>query len=351
MKIPVQEIKKIAVFRALQLGDMLCAIPAIKALHHAYPDAEITLLGMPWAKSLTERFPKYIHSFKHFPGYPGLPEQKLDSKNFTAFLAEVQNERYDLVLQMQGNGSIVNPMVELFGGRYTAGFRLEDDYCADKNLFCIYPSGIHEIERHLHLMNYLGIESKGNELEFPLYKKDYEEYDAAGFSLQSKSYVCVHPGSRGGWRQWPPKYFADLADYCAEQGFTIVMTGTKEEMGIIEEVTHYLNAKPVIAAGKTTVGAAGVLIKNAFALISNCTGVSHMAAAFKTPSLVISMDGEPERWAPLNKDLHHTIDWTRSQDYKLVLEALKNLLHRFLQRDHSGDESVSVSKQHILDGM
>src|SRR5215213_1739721 len=102
MKIPQGEIKKIGVFRALQLGDLLCAVPALRALHYAYPEAEITLLGLPWSKSLTERFPKYIHAFKHFPGYPGLPEQKVDVKAFTRFLSEVQNEKYDLVLQMQG---------------------------------------------------------------------------------------------------------------------------------------------------------------------------------------------------------------------------------------------------------
>src|SRR5215218_9836256 len=117
MKISVHEVKKIAVFRALQLGDMLCVIPALRALHKAYPEANITLLGMPWAWSLAERFPQYIHSFKHFPGYPGLPEQDVDPKAVISFFSQMQEEQFDLVLQMQGNGSIVNPMMELLGGK------------------------------------------------------------------------------------------------------------------------------------------------------------------------------------------------------------------------------------------
>jgi len=346
MKIPSSQIKKIAVFRALQLGDILCAIPALRALHHAYPEAEIALFGLPWAKSLVDRFPHYIHSFKHFPGYPGLPEQKVDAKAFSKFLWKVQNEEYDLVLQMQGNGSIVNPMVELFGGKYIAGFCLEDDYCPDKNLFLTYPTGIHEIKRHLALIDHLSIESQGTQLEFPLYKKDYEDFEALNFPIQPRKYVCVHPGSRGPWRQWPPKYFADLANYCSQQNLKVVLTGTKDELHIIEEVNKYLNKEPVIAAGKTNIGSVGVLIKNASLLISNCTGVSHMAAAFQTPGIVISMDGEPERWAPLNKQLHRTIDWVKTSEFNVVFDELKNLFNS-LQRNHSRDETITITNEHI----
>ena len=351
MKIPEHKIKKIAVFRALQLGDMLCAIPALRALHHAYPNASVTLLGLPWAQALIERFPHYIHSFKHFPGYPGLPEQKINVRSFTPFLKEVQEEHYDLVLQMQGNGSIVNPMVELLGGKYTAGFCLKDDYCPDKNLFLEYPTGIHEIERHLQLMNHLGITSCGVDLEFPLYKKDQEEYDRLAFPIQPQEYVCVHPGSRGAWRQWPVDYFATLAEYCSEQGLQIVLTGTKDEMDIVTEVAKKLKTAAVMAAGKTSIGAAGVLIKNALLLISNCTGVSHMAAAFETPSLVISMDGEPERWGPLNKQLHRTIDWKNNPDFEIVLTELKDLFSTSLQWNHLRDKVVPVTKEQIPDGL
>ncbi len=326
MKLPVTQIKKIAVFRALQLGDMLCAIPAIGALRKAYPDAHITLLGLPWSRTLTERFPAYFDAFQHFPGYPGLPEQPVSQAAFTQFLREIQAEAYDLVLQMHGNGIITNPLITLLGGRFTAGFYAEGNYCPDPALFTEYPTGIHETLRHLQLMDYLGIPVEGADLEFPLYPEDYRAFESLQLPVESKKYVCIHPGSRGGWRRWPPKYFATLGNYCADRGFAIVITGTKEELPVIERVTRYLHGNPVIAAGKTSLGAAGVLIQNAFALLSNCTGVSHIAAALKTPSVVISMDGEPERWGPPNKALHRTIDWTRTPDLTLVLEQLKSLL-------------------------
>ena len=138
--------------------------------------------------------------------------------------------------------------------------------------------------------------------------------------------MCVHPGSRGSWRQWPPEYFAHLADRCAENGYQIVVTGTKEEATITQQVISLMNYSPVDLTGKTGLGEVGQLIRNAALLISNCTGVSHIAAATKTPSIVISMDGEPERWGPLNKTLHKTIDWTKCQDFETVLQQMQQLI-------------------------
>ncbi len=307
MKLPKDSVHKIAVFRALQLGDMLCVIPAIRCLRHAYPNSEITLLGLPWAKSFVQRFNKYFDRFIHFPGYEGLPEQVYNEHEFSKFINYMKAERFDLVLQMQGNGTIVNPLMFLFETKYVAGFYNNESHVAS-DLFIEYPNFGSEIHRHLSLMNHLGIDAKDSDLEFPINDKDVKEFSELTVPLFEKKYICIHPGSRDVRRQWPPQYFAALADYCIEQGFTVAVTGTIEEQDITRELIKWIHHPVIDLTGKTSLGAAALLIKNAFMLISNCTGVSHIASAVKTPGIIISMDGEPERWAPLNKTIHRTID-------------------------------------------
>jgi ADP-heptose:LPS heptosyltransferase len=327
MKLP-EDIKKIIVFRALQLGDMLCHIPAMRALRQFYPRANITLAGLPWGQSFTERFHQYFDDFIWFPGYPGLPEQAVDPIVFASFLNQVQNRHFDLALQMQGNGSIVNALVELFGAHYTAGFCLPGDYAPNPEYFMPYPDEGSEIDRHLRLMEFLGIPSQGSALEFPLTRRDRQDYDDLKLHLLHKEYVCIHPGSRGTWRQWPVSHFAAMADYAVTCGFEAVITGTKDEANIVNEVINHMKQPALNLAGKTSMGAIGFLIQNAYALISNCTGVSHIAAAFKTPSIVISMDGEAERWGPINKEIHRTINWLNQPDFQMVYEQATALLHQ-----------------------
>ncbi|MFL5845870.1 MAG: glycosyltransferase family 9 protein, partial [Solirubrobacteraceae bacterium] len=118
--------RRIAVFRALFLGDLLCSIPALNALDRRFPDAEITLVGLPWAKELAERLPAVDH-FAEFPGYPGIPEVPCGPGRMTDFLAEARRVGYDLAIQLHGSGEISNGFVADLGASTSLGFGPADD--------------------------------------------------------------------------------------------------------------------------------------------------------------------------------------------------------------------------------
>lgn len=89
-----------------------------------------------------------------------------------------------------------------------------------------------------------------------------------------------------------------------------------------------MRTRPIDLTGKTGLGEIGFLIQNAFLLISNCTGVSYIASATHTRSIVVSMDGEPHRWDPIDIPLHRTINWFAEPDFEKVKITLYDLISK-----------------------
>ena len=300
-------IHRIAVFRALQLGDLLVAIPAFRALRAAAPTSEITLVSLPWANAFAGRWNKYIDRFIAFPGFPGLPEQDPHAEAFPDFISQVQRCKFDLAIQLHGSGSIVNSITALFLAKHLAGFYQPNEYRPNRELFIPWPDG-NEISRNLKMMQHLGCESQGLQLDFPI--SPYDERDLAeaiGPRARMDRLVCIHPGARLQTRRWPAERFAAVGDWIAALGYEVVITGSQDELALCGKVSAAMRSPHVCIAGKTSLGAIAALLKRACLTICNDTGVSHIAAAVGAPSVVIASGSDPQRWAPLDKALHPTI--------------------------------------------
>ncbi len=302
------EIRRIAIFRALQLGDLLCAAPAVRALRAFFPAAALTLIGLPWAHEFCLRFSSYIDDFAVFPGYPGLPERTPDVRALPMFLSEMRRRRYDLVLQMHGSGEIVNPLTLKFGARFTAGFYPAGGQCADARLFLPYPDGIPEIHRLLALISRLGIPLQGDHLEFPLKASDFDECRrlTGNSGFKKNAYVCIHPGSQLPSRRWPVDRFRAVASALAKDGWQIAVTGTAAESGLSRAVAAGMDGA-VDFAGRTSLGGLAALLAGSRLLISNDTGLSHIAAALRVPSVIVANGSDPARWAPLDRRRHRVV--------------------------------------------
>lgn len=318
---PAEACREVAVFRALQLGDMLCAVPALRALRRGLPGARITLVGLPWARRFAERFARYVDDFVAFPGAPGLPEQKADVASLPAFFAGMQARRLDLAVQMHGDGTHTNAIVERFGARWTAGFRPPDRPRADDRLFIAYPSAMHEVRRNLRLVGSIGMPADDEALEFPLTRADFEELAALrpAQALADRPYVCMHPGARDPAKRWPAERFARLGDALHARGYDVVLTGSSAERPITAAVRSAMRAPCIDAASSISVGGLAALLAGARLLVTNDTGVSHVAAGLRLPSVVVFFATDPAQWAPLDRTLHHAIYDPAGVDVDTVL--------------------------------
>lgn len=316
--------------RALNLGDLLCAAPAWRALRAALPEAHICLIGLPWARDFVARFSQIFDEFLEFPGYPGLPEREPRLSEIPGFLSSIQQRRFDLALQMQGSGGVSNPLTLLFGARRSAGFYRPGEFCPDAERFLPYPDGDPEVRRHLRLMEVLGVPLQGEALEFPLEPADFEALEALpeAAGLSDGGYACVHPGARAAARRWPPERFAIVADALAARGLEVVLTGSPEEAPLTGAVAGAMKAPARDLAGQTSLGALAALLRSSRLVVCNDTGTSHLADALNVPSVVIVTASDPQRWSPLDGDRHRVLGGGGPASAAAVLAQAEQLLQQ-----------------------
>jgi ADP-heptose:LPS heptosyltransferase len=324
-------IRRIVVLRALYLGDLLCAVPAFRALRRRFPMAEITLIGLPWAADFVRRLP-YVDRLLSFPGYPGIAEADYRPERTSAFLAEARGHRYDLAIQMHGNGSASNGFVAALGARATLGYRSGEDRRLALSL--PYPTGEHEIVRWLRLIGDLDghISRAGHPpdsvaLEFPILADDIAQAAELLFVAPAFPLAALHPGAKARDRCWPAERFAALADALIERlRADIVLTGGPGERQLTAAVRRAMHHPALDLAGETDLGTFAAVLARADLVVSNDTGAAHLAAALGRPSVVLFGPGRPAEWGPLDQERHLVIDaWALAGYAQEPAEALRQL--------------------------
>lgn len=304
---PGAAVARVAVVRALPgLGDFLCAVPALRALRAAWPAARISLIGLPVARTFVARFPHYVDELLEFPGWPGMPERPVAERRLAAFLARARRLPFDLALQCHGSGRASAAFTQALGARRTAGFVPPEVAPPDPATFLPYREDESEVRRLLRLVAHLGVPARDERLEFPVTVDDVRALTRL-VELPPRRYVCVHPGSALADRRWPTARFARAADALARRGLAVVLTGGERERPLTAAVAAAMTAPALDLAGRTSLGTLAALLARARLLLSNDTGVSHLAAAVGVPSVVVFVRTDPARWAPLDRRRHRAV--------------------------------------------
>jgi len=296
--------RKVAVLRASRLGDFVCATPAFRALRAALPQAEIVFVGLPFIAPLATRLACFDR-FLPFPGAPGMAEQLFHARNLTAFLKSVQDEEFDLVIQMHGSGVFSNPIALSFGGRVTAGFVRAGDPPGRLDAALPYPAGLHEVQKNLALTTFLGARSLGEEPDYPVMDEDHEEARQL-LKTSRPPLIGVHARAEALTKRWSPGRFAVAASRLAERrgGTAVVLgAGDQEERGLLEDL-----AVPFVdLRGRTSLGSLGAVIARLSVLLTNDSGPAHIAYALRVPSVTVFGSTLPSEWASSEVSRHAVV--------------------------------------------
>jgi len=120
-----------------------------------------------------------------------------------------------------------------------------------------------------------------------------------GLPDDGRPVVALAPGAVGPSKRWPVAYFAELARMLAGEGISTWVLGSPNESPLAGEIVS--GAGP--AARDLTspdLRNAILALKLASAVVSNDSGLVHVAAAIGSPTVGIFGPTSPWHWAPLN---------------------------------------------------
>ncbi|HEY8526617.1 MAG TPA: glycosyltransferase family 9 protein [Acidimicrobiales bacterium] len=303
----LDRVGRIAVLRALPgIGDMVCAVPALRTLRRRFPDARIGLVGLWSSRWMLDAYPAYVDELLPIDGLPLLCPPPSDVEGALAALAEARRQRFDLAIQLHGDGSLSNLVTSMIGARRSLVYHRPDQPAPEGALAVPYPDRGHEVVRLLELVDRLGVVGEAH-LEPPDPAACARGRAlAAQLRVPAQGLVILHPGASDPRRRWAVDGFAAVARWLLDRHLAVAATGTEAERDVVAELRRR-EPEVVDLCGRTDVNDLAGLLSAARLVVTNDTGVSHLAAAVRTPSVVTFLGDDPGRWAPLDSVRHRLV--------------------------------------------
>ncbi|GAA3338290.1 glycosyltransferase family 9 protein [Curtobacterium pusillum] len=261
---------ELLVLRAIKLGDLLVAVPALHALRRAFPDHRITLATTAWLAPVVELVPDVdVHLAQHGLDHP------IGARAGTV----------DVAVNLHGAGPESSDLVAALGARRVIG-HADPSHGFDGPA---WPEGGHERERWTRLLEWHGIAAD---------PEDVAIARPAGPPAVDGAAV-VHVGAFHGARHWPTDRFGDVVRGLRERGLDVVLTGGADDVERAAAVAQAAGLAPeAVLAGSLGLQEFAGVIAAARLVVTVDTGAAHLASAYGIPSVVVFGPAPPEAWGP-----------------------------------------------------
>lgn len=286
----------VLVLRALHLGDLLVAVPALRALRRAFPAHRLVLATSPGLAPLVE--------------LAGCADELLATDGLTALAW--RRDPPDVAVNLHGTGPQSHRRLDATGPRRRVGFRCLDAGWDGPTWADVARRHLHERERWCALLVAHGIPA-----DIPADPADLRLPPPA--APPGPRPVLMHPGARYGSKRWPAPRFAALAAALTRNGHHVVLTGSADERPLAETVAAAADLPPDrVLAGRTDLAQLCALVASAALVVCGDTGIAHIASAFGTPSVVLFGPVGPQQWGPPPDGPHEALAdprWRRGDPF------------------------------------
>lgn len=281
------------VLRALGLGDLLTAVPALRALADAFQHHR-RVLAAPAALA-----PLAILT--------GAVDEVVDTRPLASLDGTLGEA--DVAINLHGKGPQSHRvLLDAAPGRLISFAHPEVPESADGPP---WRDDEHEVVRWCWLLEAHGISADPGRLDVHLPPEVL-----AHVPDHIHGATLIHPGAASAARRWPADRWSEVAGSEAAAGRRVVITGGPDEVALAAAVAREAGIEAsAVYAGRTTLLELSALVAVAGKVLCGDTGVAHLATALRTPSVVLFGPIPPALWGPpSDRPWHRTLWAARTGD-------------------------------------
>lgn len=301
---------KILVVGPAWVGDMMMSHSLYQMLKQQYPQAQIDVIAPNWSRALLNRMPEVRQAIEMPLGHGrlGLIERYKIGKQLRA-------EQYDLAVVLPN--SFKSALIPLFakikqrrGWKGESRYLLLNDLRQDKEDYpmmvqryvalAFQPDNL-PTASHLPLPKpYLRIEPEQVAQTCEKFSQSLSNIE----ELKQRPIIAFCPGAEfGPAKRWPHYHYATLAEKLINKGFRIQLFGSAKDQEVGESIRTMLppdlQAYCQNLAGLTTLEEAIDLLSVCQLVVSNDSGLMHIAAALQRPLVALYGPTSPKYTPPL----------------------------------------------------
>lgn len=304
--------QRILCIRLSAVGDVINTLPALEAVRAAFPAATIGFAVEDRAHDLIANHPSVnrVHLFRR-RRWVRMAYQPLNwwnaFKEVSRFIREIRAERYDVVLDFQGN--LKGALHGLLSGvrrrvGFGAGHTKEWNHFFT-NVHVSPPGGerINRVEKFLSLTTALGVRPNGAGYRLPESRESRARIAAFLEGQGLEGFVTIHPGTSdfGKLKRWLPERFSALAARVgSELGLKAVVTWGPGERPLAEEVVRGSQGHAVVALETRSILDLAEVIRRSRIFVGCDSGPLHLSSAVGTPSVALFGPKDPQVYGPYN---------------------------------------------------
>jgi heptosyltransferase-2 len=275
--------RRILIIRLGAIGDILLTTPVIRILKTRYPECRIDFLTKE----------AYIPLLKSHPGLNRVLAFQTGGglRELLNVLRTVRRERYDAVADLQNN--FRSRIMEVFSGAHQRSVfhpgRVKRFLLVHfrRNLYrTIQPVPL----KYLRSVRALGIEDDGGGLDFFIKPAARESLNgrigAMGLRIK-EPILALAPGAGRATKRWPADRFAGVGLHFLRKGYQIVVLGGQDDADSCKSVLDRMDGSAVSFCGTLMLSETAAFLERIALLVTNDTGVMHMASALKVKTVAI----------------------------------------------------------------